>query len=158
MLFAAWQSVNDVADGLYLGMPGQRRPRVALAFLRLVSITSRLSTTVSSGELSPASAVVKQMISEGYSCRELSTYDELHLALPRHVNDGVKCVANLGALWVVTFDDNRVRDAFIDGSAVGSSSEIVYTFGDRWVIEAGSRSAIEPAAAALGTEVLGPST
>jgi hypothetical protein len=158
MLFAAWQSVNDVADGLYLGMPGQRRPRVALAFLRLVSITSRLSTNVSGGNLSPAAAVVKRMISEGYSCTELSTYDELHLALPRHVTDGVKCVANLGALWVVTFDDNGVRDAFIDGFDGGGPSRIVYTFGDRWVIEAESRSAIEPAAAALGTEVLQVST
>jgi hypothetical protein len=74
------------------------------------------------------------------------------------VTDGVKCVANLGALWVVTFDDNGVRDAFIDGFDGGGPSRIVYTFGDRWVIEAESRSAIEPAAAALGTEVLQVST
>jgi hypothetical protein len=39
VLFAAWRSVADVADGVYLGMPGRTRPRVALAFLRLVSIT-----------------------------------------------------------------------------------------------------------------------
>jgi hypothetical protein len=156
VLFAAWQAVGDVADGLYLGMPGQRRPEVALAFLRLVSITSRLSTTVPNGDPSPAAVVAKQMISEGYSCVALSSYGELELALPRHAADGAKCVAKLGALWVVTFDDNRMRNAFIEHFAVGGSSGIVYTYGDRWVIEAGSRSAIDPAAAALGTDVLRP--
>ena len=96
------------------------------------------------------------MISEGYSCLALSSYGELELALPRHAADGAKCVAKLGALWVVTFDDNRMRNAFIENFAVGGSSGIVYTYGDRWVIEAGSRSAIDPAAAALGTDVLRP--
>ncbi len=40
VLFSAWQAVSDVADGAYLGMPGRKRPKVALGFLRMVSITS----------------------------------------------------------------------------------------------------------------------
>jgi hypothetical protein len=44
-LFDAWQGVRDVADGVYLGMPGRKRPKVALAFLHMVSITSAPATT-----------------------------------------------------------------------------------------------------------------
>jgi hypothetical protein len=41
VLFSAWRSVDDVADGFYLGMPGRIRPKVALGFLHMVSVTSR---------------------------------------------------------------------------------------------------------------------
>jgi hypothetical protein len=41
VVFSAWRAVDDVADGLYLGMPGRIRPRVALGFLRMVWVTSR---------------------------------------------------------------------------------------------------------------------
>ena len=99
-------------------------------------------------------AVAEQMKSGGYGCNQLTSYADLDLALRRDATDGAKCSAKLGTLWVVTFDDNHARDAFRESFAVGDSSGIVYTYGDKWVMEAGSRAALEPAADALGTDVL----
>jgi hypothetical protein len=49
VLFAAWQAIRDVADGVYLGMPSRKRPKVALTFLRMVSITSGPATGAATG-------------------------------------------------------------------------------------------------------------
>ena len=38
VLYAAWRAVQPVVDGGYLGVPGGARPRVALSFLRMISI------------------------------------------------------------------------------------------------------------------------
>lgn len=99
-------------------------------------------------------AVAQQMKSGGYGCDELTSYADLNLTLRPDATDGAKCSARLGTLWVVTFDDNHARDAFRKSFSVGDSSGIVYTYGDKWVVEAGSRAALKPAAVALGTHVL----
>jgi hypothetical protein len=39
VLYEAWRSVLDVVDGHYLNVPGGIRPRVAVAFLRMVAET-----------------------------------------------------------------------------------------------------------------------
>lgn len=38
VLYAAWRAVQPIVDGGYLGVPGGTRPRVALGFLRMISI------------------------------------------------------------------------------------------------------------------------
>ncbi len=102
----------------------------------------------------PAAALAEQMTSQGYACGDLASYAAQDLPLPRFASDGAKCSAESGPLWIVTFADNQARDAFRTSFAVGRSSGIVYAYGDRWIIEAGSRAALRPAAHALGTEVL----
>lgn len=99
-------------------------------------------------------AVAEQMKAGGYSCDKLTSYADLNLALRPDATDGAKCSVKHGALWIVSFDDNQARDAFRKSFSVGDSSGIVYTYGDMWVMEAGSRAALKPAAAALGTHVL----
>lgn len=38
VLYSAWRSVQPVVDGCYVGVPGGARPRVAIGFLRMISI------------------------------------------------------------------------------------------------------------------------
>lgn len=38
VLYAAWRSVQPVVDGYYVGVPGGARPRIAIGFLRMISI------------------------------------------------------------------------------------------------------------------------
>ena len=39
VLYAAWRAVQPIVDGSYMGVPGGARPRVALGFLRMISVS-----------------------------------------------------------------------------------------------------------------------
>ena len=97
--------------------------------------------------------VASAMAAGGYGCSDVQSYADASLEVPRFASDGAKCDATKGALWIVTFDDNQARDHFTHTFAVGQSSGIVYASGDGWVVEAGSKAALKPAADALGVGV-----
>lgn len=105
------------------------------------------------GTATATEKVASVMAAGGYGCANLQSYADANLQVPRFASDGAKCDASKGALWIVTFDDNQSRDHFTHTFAVGKSSGMVYASGDGWVVEAGSKAALKPAADALGVVV-----